>query len=63
LAVIGRDNSLHAELLIGPLPELEPVDREEIESPLVRRVERKLARVAEVALGHPRVRPAVAGTA
>jgi hypothetical protein len=66
---VGRNNSPHAELLIGPLPELVPavelgpVVQEEVESPLARRVERRLALVAELALDHPRARlPVVAGT-
>jgi hypothetical protein len=61
---VGRNNSPHAELLIGPLPELELVDPEEVKSPLARRVELRLALVAELAPGHPRAQlPVVAGTA
>jgi hypothetical protein len=61
---VGRNNSPHAELLIGPLPEVEPVGPEEVESPLARRVERRLALVAELAPGHPRAQlPVVVGTA
>jgi hypothetical protein len=68
---VGRNNSPHAELLIGPLPklvpavELEPVDLEEVKSPLDRRVERRLALVAELAPSHPPAQqlPVVAGTA
>ena len=67
---VGRNNSPHAELLIGPLPELVPavelepvVQAEAVESPLARRVERRLALVAELAPDHPRARlPVVAGT-
>ena len=44
--------------------ELEPVDLEEVKSPLDRRVERRLALVAELAPSHPRAQlPVVAGTA
>jgi hypothetical protein len=61
---VARNNSPHAELLIGPLPELEPVGPAEVKSPLARRVERRLALVAELAPGHPRAQlPVVAGTA
>jgi len=61
---VERNNSPHAELLIGPLPVLEPVGPEEVKSPLVRRVEqslvrrveRRLALVAELAPDQPRAR-------
>jgi len=61
---VGRNNSPHAELLIGPLPELEPVGPQEVKSPLARRVELRLALVAELPPGHPRAQlPVVAGIA
>ena len=67
---VGRNNSPHAELLIGPLPklvpavELEPVGLEEVKSPLDRRVERRLALGAELAPSHPPAQlQVVAGTA
>jgi hypothetical protein len=61
---VGRSNSPHAAVRIGPLWEIEPVGREEAESPLARRVERGLALVAELAPGHPRAQlQVVVGTA
>jgi len=68
--VVGLNNSPHAELVIGRLPELDPAveleavgQEEEVESPLVRRVERRLAPVAELAPGHLRAQlPVVVGT-
>jgi hypothetical protein len=68
---VGLRGSPHAELLIGPLPELvlaaelAPVGPEkEVESPLVHRVERRLAPVAGLAPGHPLAQlPVVARTA
>jgi hypothetical protein len=70
-SVAGLNNSPHAGLVIGRLPELVPVAElepvapdEEVGSPLVRREERRLAPVVvELALDHPRARlRVVAGT-
>jgi hypothetical protein len=65
----GLNSSPRADLLIGPVSELvpaaelEPVGQEEVESPLVHRVERRLAPVAELEPGHLRAQlPVVAGT-
>jgi hypothetical protein len=59
--VVGLNNSPHAELVIGRLPELVPAaelealdPEEEVESLLVRRVARRLVPVAELAPGHRR---------
>jgi hypothetical protein len=66
----GLNSSPRADLLIGPVSELvpaaelEPVDQEEVEPPLVHRVERRLAPVAEREPGHLHAQlPVVEGTA
>lgn len=68
---VGLRGSPHAELLIGPLPELvlaaepAPVGPEkEVESPVVHLVQRRFAPVAGLAPGHPLAQlPVVARTA